>query len=62
MKAKLRTAIKLVLELLRTSEDKEDKNKLTQAHNLLMDVYQKNERQLWRLKIISEMKFVKHMN
>ena len=46
MKAKLRTAIKLVLELLRISEDKEDKNKLTQAHNLLMDVYQKNERQL----------------
>lgn len=43
MEQKINTAIKLVLELLRETNDKENKYHLVQAHNELMKVYNKYE-------------------
>lgn len=45
MDKKLNEAIKLVLELLRSSNDKENKYHLVKAHNELMEVYIKYENQ-----------------
>jgi len=43
MADKLNEAIKLVLEMLRESNDKENKYHLVRAHNELMEVYNKYE-------------------
>jgi len=46
MDGKLRTAIKLILELLRVSKDEEEKHQLAQAHNLLMNILTNKEKHL----------------
>ena len=45
MVSKLRTSIKLILEMLRTSKDDETKHQLTQAHNILMDLLLKQRKE-----------------